>query len=58
MWTQIVWRSRLPIAESEQRLENMPKRTWLVTIRARPEVVARPGRMFSLYVVATRLSAD
>ena len=51
MWTQIVWRSDLPLSECEERLEEMRRRTFLVIRSGSPLVVARPsGRLFRLFV--------
>jgi hypothetical protein len=51
MWMQIAWRSDLAISECEQRLGNMPRRSFLVTRGGSPLVVARPsGRLFRLFV--------
>jgi hypothetical protein len=56
MWAQIVWRSDLSIAECEQRLGKMPKRTFLITSAKQPVVVARvSGRLFRLFLAGTAM---
>ena len=54
MWTQLVWRTDLPIGDCEPCLANMPKRTLLLSRATEPFVVARAsGRMFYLFVAGS-----
>ena len=57
MWSLMVWRSRLPLSDCEQRLEKIPRRTWLISNGPSTLIATGVGRSFRLQTTATATRA-
>ena len=57
MWSPMVWRSRLPLSDCEQRLEKIPRRTWLISNGPSTLIATGVGRSFRLQTTGTATRA-